>query len=172
MSSIVSAFDKHLTAKQIGEKGHVENSWAVDYEQQVVQFFFQLVRSKDTSDLEGRLEKMLRGMRWETHRLLLTTLYKLIGQTRDIVAGKGEMDLTWMQVEVWSRFCPELAFSAFVHIVRSGHPSLDGHQYGSWKDIKYFLHYLRLKLTEKIIRYQNVFLVKLLFLLLDKMKSY
>ena len=80
MSSIVSAFDKHLTAKQLGEKGHVENAWAVDYEQQVVQFFFQLVRSKDTSDLEGRLEKMLMGMRWETDKLLLT-LYKLIGQT-------------------------------------------------------------------------------------------
>ena len=145
MSSIVSAFDKHLTAKQLGEKGHVENAWAVDYEQQVVQFFFQLVRSKDTSDLEGRLEKMLRGMRWETDKLLLTTLYKLIGQTRDIVSGKGEMDLTWMQLEVWSRFSPELAFMAFVHVVSSNHPSLDGHQYGSWKDVKYFLHYLKTK---------------------------
>ena len=69
MSSIVSAFDKHLTAKQIGEKGHVENSWAVDYEQQVVQFFFQLVRSKDTSDLEGGVKKLI--------RVLLTIDYRI-----------------------------------------------------------------------------------------------
>ena len=115
MSSIVSAFDKKLPAKQLGEKGHVEHSWSADYEQRVVQFFFQLVRSKDTSDLEKKLFNMLSNMRWETHRQLLTTLYKLIGQTRDIVGGKGEMDLTWMQLEVWSRFSLPLAFAAFTH---------------------------------------------------------
>ena len=159
MSSIVSAFDKKLPAKQLGEKGHVEHSWSVDPEQKVVQFFFQLVRSKDTSDLEKTLYSMLSNMRWETHREVLTTLYKLIGQTRDIVGGKGEMDLTWMQLEVWSRFSMPLAFAAFVHIVDDRHPSLNKHQYGSWKDVKYFLAYLKSKtgsedhpLIEKILR--------------------
>ena len=126
MSSIVSAFDKHLTAKQIGEKGHVENSWAVDYEQQVVQFFFQLVRSKDTSDLQNQLNYLLSHLRWSKDESRLLILYKLIGQTRDIVSGKGECDLTWMQLEVWSRFYPELAYQAFVHCVDSSHESLDG----------------------------------------------
>ena len=158
MSSIVSALDKKLPAKQLGEKGHVEHSWSVDPEQKVVQFFFQLVRSKDTSDLEKTLFSMLSNMRWETHREVLTTLYKLIGQTRDIVGGKGEMDLTWMQLEVWSRFSMPLAFAAFVHIVDDRHPSLNKHQYGSWKDVKYFLAYLKSKdgredhpLIEKIL---------------------
>ena len=104
MSSIVSAFDTKLSAKQIGENGHVEHSWSADVDQEIVQFFFQLVRSKDTSDLSKRLFNMLSNMNWRVHKLQLTTLYKLIGQTRDIVSGKGEMDLTWMQLEVWSRF--------------------------------------------------------------------
>ena len=78
MSSIVSAFDKHLTAKQIGEKGHVENAWAVDYEQQVVQFFFQLVRSKDTSDLQHQLYYLLSHLRWSHDETRLLILYKLI----------------------------------------------------------------------------------------------
>jgi len=158
MSSIVSAFDKKLSAKQIGEKGHVEHSWSADLEQKIVQFFFQLVRTKDTSDLDSKLFNMLSNMRWETHSVLLTTLYKLIGQTRDIVGGKGEMDLTWMQLEVWSRFSLPLAFMAFVHIVDDRHPSLNKHQYGSWKDVKYFLAYLKSKdgredhpLIEKIL---------------------
>ena len=143
MSSIVSAFDTKLSAKQIGENGHVEHSWSADVDQEIVQFFFQLVRSKDTSDLSKRLYNMLNNMNWRDHRIQLTTLYKLIGQTRDIVSGKGEMDLTWMQLEVWSRFSIDLAFSAFMHIVSSTHPALNGHQYGSWKDVKYFLAYLK-----------------------------
>jgi len=145
MSSIVSAFDKQLSAKQIGENGHVEHSWSADVDQEIVQFFFQLVRTKDTSDLEKRLHAMLCSMNWANNKQQLTTLYKLIGQTRDIVSGKGEMDLTWMQLEVWSRFSVELAFGAFVHMVDSRHSALNGHQYGSWKDIKYFLHYLKEK---------------------------
>ena len=145
MNSIDSSFYKHISAKQIGEKGHVEHSWSVDYKQQITQFFFQLVRSKDTSDLETKLVNMLNNMKWETHETELTTLYKLIGQTRDIIGGKGEMELTWMQLEVWSRFSIELSFKAFVYIVDSRHEALNGHQYGSWKDVKYFLAYLKNK---------------------------
>jgi len=143
MSSIVSAFDKHLQPKQLGEKGHVEFTWSVEPDQLITQLFFQLVRSKDTSDLQNQLNYLLSHLRWSNDESQLLILYKLIGQTRDIVSGKGECDLTWMQLEVWSRFYPELAYQAFVHCVDSRHESLSGHQYGSWKDIKYFLAYLK-----------------------------
>tara|TARA_B110000971_G_C20022408_1_gene507013 strand:+ start:988 stop:2772 length:1785 start_codon:yes stop_codon:yes gene_type:complete len=148
MSSILTAFDKHISTKKLGENGHIEHNWSADYKQQITQFFFQLVRTKDTSDLEKKLVNMLTNMRWETHTTELTILYKLIGQTRDIIDGKGEMDLTWMQLEVWSRFSIELSFKAFVYIVESKHKDLNGHQYGSWKDIKYFLAYLKNKSNE------------------------
>ena len=143
MSSIVSAFDKHFQPKQIGEKGHVEYSWSVEPDQLITQFFFQLVRTKDTSDLQQKLFYLLNHLTWKDNASQLQILYKLIAQTRDIVGGKGECDLTWMQLEIWSRYYPELAFRAFVHCVDSSHEALDGHQYGSWKDIKYFLAYLK-----------------------------
>ena len=143
MSSIVSAFDKHLQPKQLGEKGHVEFTWSVEPDQLITQFFFQLVRTKDTSDLRNQLNYLLGHLRWTTNESQLLVLYKLIAQTRDIVGGKGECDLTWMQLEVWSRYYPELAYQAFVHCVDGSHDALNGHQYGSWKDVKYFLAYLK-----------------------------
>ena len=59
----------------------------------ITQFFFQLVRTKDTSELESILHHLLKKLTWENNYELLTTLYKLIGQLGDIVKGKGEMDL-------------------------------------------------------------------------------
>jgi len=135
-----AAFDR---AKQIGEKGHVEESWSFKPEQLTVQFFFQLVRTKDASVLEQKLEYMLQNMERGTDSF--SSLYKLIGQTRDLVEGKGECDLTWMQLAVWHRHYPDLAFKAFVHCVSNKHEALNGHQYGSWKDVKYFLAHLKKK---------------------------
>jgi hypothetical protein len=36
----------------------------------------------------------------------LSYLFKLIGQTRDIVHGKGERDLTYMLISVWYNYLP------------------------------------------------------------------
>ena len=143
MSSIISALDSGMENKRLGEKGHVEYDWSGKNEELITQFFFQLVRTKDTSDLENILHHLLKKLSWENDSLLLSTLYKLIGQTRDIVKGKGEMDLTWMQLKVWYQYYPDLSYMAFSHCVIPYHSSLDGHQYGSWKDIKYFLYYLK-----------------------------
>ena len=76
MSSIISAFDKTLQPKQIGEKGHVEYGWSMEPDQLITQFFFQLVRTKDTSDLEKRLVYLLDRLTWENHPILLNVLYK------------------------------------------------------------------------------------------------
>ena len=76
MSSIISALDKTLQPKQIGEKGHVEYGWSIEPDQLITQFFFQLVRTKDTSDLKNRLVYLLEHLTWENHFTFLSVLYK------------------------------------------------------------------------------------------------
>ena len=97
MSSIVSAFDKHLTAKQLGEKV----TWKTrgpDYERQLYNSSFSLFVVKILAIWRDAL-KNAEGYEMETDKLLLTTLYKLIGQTRDIVSG-----VRWILLGCNSRF--------------------------------------------------------------------
>ena len=79
----------------------------------------------------------------------------MIGQTRDIIDGKGECSLTYMMIYTWYQFYPELAFFAVKCLVDFGD---DGqtHQYGSWKDIKYFCDYCHNQIcdiTHPLIQY-------------------
>ena len=99
MASLIHALDKH-TPKQVGENGHVEHGWSHDLDEKIVQFFFQLVRSNDHSDLECQHRAILHTIkgREEEYKNQFITMYKLIGQTRDIVSGKGEQQLAFMQI--------------------------------------------------------------------------
>jgi hypothetical protein len=60
----------------------------------------------------------------------------MIGQTRDIIDGKGEYKLTYMMIFAWYQFYPELAVFALRCLVKHG--DTNEHPYGSWKDMKYF----------------------------------
>ena len=140
MSSIVSALDKHFQPKQFGENNHVEYGWSEEPDQLVTQFFFQLVRTKDSSDLEKKLRHMLQRLDPTSEHFSI--LYKIIAQTRDIVAGKGEYELAYMQLRVWWDYYPALAMNAFSLFVNSQVNPLN-HQYGSWKDVKYMCEHLR-----------------------------
>ena len=71
------------------------------------------------------------------HLATLSVLYRLIAQTRDIVNGKGERELAYMQIYIWWHFYPELAIHAFIHFFYGL-----SHPWGSWKDIKYFCEYV------------------------------
>ena len=52
MTSLVAKMDSAFgNGKQLGEKAHVEYSWSKDLEELFVQYYFQLVRTKDHSDL-------------------------------------------------------------------------------------------------------------------------
>ena len=44
----------------------------------------------------------------------LSILYRMIGQTRDIIDGKGEYNLTYMMIHTWYDFYPEQ--SDFVYV--------------------------------------------------------
>jgi len=84
----------------------------------------------------------------------LPYLFKLIGQTRDIVHGKGERDLTYMLVSVWYNYLPIPSMFALRLITQNIGDSfaeeLDGlpelfSSYGSWADIKHFCNYVHIR---------------------------
>ena len=62
----------------------------------------------------------------------------MIGHTRDIIDGKGEYRLSYMLLEVWHTYHPELAkFALRLFVLPPDGVTNDFHPYGSWKDIKY-----------------------------------
>jgi Mg-chelatase subunit ChlD len=143
-SSFISAMDKH-TPTQTGENGHTEYAWSHNPSEKISQFYFQLVRCKDKSglnDLAKQLNDMISFFKNPVadstvpeHMTELVDLYRLIGHTRDVIEGKGERMLTYMQILVWNKHFPDLARSAFTSLVTADG---DTHQYGSWNDVKYF----------------------------------
>uniref|UniRef100_A0A6C0IFD2 VWFA domain-containing protein n=1 Tax=viral metagenome TaxID=1070528 RepID=A0A6C0IFD2_9ZZZZ len=152
MAAIMNALDNH-TQKQIGENGHIEYGWSNNLREKICQFTFQLVRTTDTNVLNLRVilrnilitinTQLLKATVPEKEVLLgyLSVLYKVIGHTRDIIDGKGEYTLTYMMIYTWYEFYPELAFFALKCLVDLGDPKL--HQYGCWKDLKYFCSYCK-----------------------------
>jgi len=151
MSTFVNALQNY-TMTQKGERGHLEKTWSFDIDEKITQFFFQLVRSTDHSGLERHLHDILGKLKHDMEVLQdkktfenLTTMYKLIGQTRDIVSGKGEQQLAFMQVFIWWQYFPVLAENAFIHFVKM----TDHHPYGSWKDVKYGAKYFKDKTSDE-----------------------
>lgn len=161
MSALVTALDKE-TNLRTGENGHTEHEWAKGYSndelrERVVQFYFQLVRSNNKVDINNdsiakNLDLLLTFTKITTtdditldiqtvnvHKEIIITLYKILAQTRDIIAGKGEYQLAYVQLAVWWKHYPALAKYA-LHMFVNSSVNKD-HPYGSWKDIKNFCHY-------------------------------
>ena len=152
--ALVNALNKN-TPLVVGEKGNVEYTWSNDYMEKFSQFFFQLVRTDDTTKLEAELDLMITEFKKQYSQNtsivknipLLTMLYKMVGQTRDIVGGKGEYNLAFAQIWVWYKHYPKLAKYAFEKCVRWNDVGNDFtvHPYGSWKDIKYFGEFVKIR---------------------------
>jgi hypothetical protein len=111
----------------------------------VTELYFQLVRCGDLNNIEKKLFLKIKKLKDNKIRDVneFLTLYRLVGQTRDIICGKGERDLSFLQIYVWYQFYPELAFSAFYQFIYPH--SLTEKSYGSWKDIKTFCHFIKNK---------------------------
>ena len=155
MAALVNALDNY-TLKQIGENGHVEYGWSNNIREKILQLSFQLVRTQDQNQekfLASILKDMLSTLKHNTtsdkiaERELakgyLSVLYRMIGHTRDIIDGKGEYTLTYMMIYTWFDFYPQLALFALKCLVTNDDSKV--HQYGSWKDIKYFCEYCKSK---------------------------
>jgi len=149
MTALIDTLDS-TTPYKIGEKGHIEYGLSGHIREQILQFSFQLTRTDESgiTKLQVILQNMLKTLRYknesslhiEESKLYLSILYRLIGHTRDIIDGKGECTLTYMMIYTWYEFYQELSLFALTCLVDLGD---NVHQYGSWKDIKYFCEYCR-----------------------------
>lgn len=158
MAAIVNSLDNY-TSKQYGEKGHLEYVWSNNIQEKILQFSFQVTRTNENNinklsvvlgDILQQLKsKLENGTLPETEvaKGYLSLLYRMIGQTRDIIDGKGECTLTYMMIYTWYKFYPKLASFALRFLVDFGDNTI--HPYGSWKDLKYFCEYCK-KNGEKI----------------------
>jgi len=155
MTALSSALDS-MYNMQIGENGTLEYGWSEDIQELITQFQYQLVRTPNMKKLEEKYQEVLMHIftplldGTDSNLEYLRTIYKLIGYTRDIVAGKGEYQLSYMLISGLYKFSqkPEavqykyriiaMATSALESLVRLTNQD---HPYGSWKDLKYFCNY-------------------------------
>jgi hypothetical protein len=147
MSALVTALDNFTFSTQIGEKGHIENTWSTNIRDLIVQLSFQLTRTINDTQLNVLKQKftsLIRNIQTQylskqisraIYEEFIITLYKLIGHTRDIIDGKGEYTLAYMLLLVWFEYFPNSAKTMLSYFVQHAD---DEHPYGSWKDIKYF----------------------------------
>jgi hypothetical protein len=154
MSAIINALDNY-TPVEIGENGHAQYSWSNDLQERIVQLSFQLTRTSvyGMNVLKKQLHEIIAELKHNIDRnssseidkshskSMLCLVYKMIGQTRDIVDGKGERDLSYMMIYTWYFFYPDLALYALLCFVDVNDETV--HPYGSWKDIKYFCDYCK-----------------------------
>ena len=156
-----------------GETSHIEYTWSNDIKEKILQFYFQLTQSVDDNAINtlkliyrSLIETILTmpnnnpyhqdrqsqsQLTNEDQQLKLTaiTIYKIIGQTRDIISGKGLYNLSYMMIAEWGRYsiigppeykemCEYLANEAITSFVKI---ESEKQPYGSWKDMKYFCNY-------------------------------
>jgi hypothetical protein len=151
MTALVTALD-NFTPSQLGENGHSEYTWSSSTREQIVQLSFQLTRAAKPEIIESlaaRVDSILSKLtsEYKSGRIVkevyveyMSIMFRLIGQTRDIIDGKGEYTLAYMQLAVWMKHFPVLAKFALRCFVLSETDSV--HPYGSWKDIKHLHKYL------------------------------
>ena len=145
-------------------------------QEKIMQFHFQLVRTsdanmikciaKDTRDILSAImsgisknsENNLVSDEYKTYIDMGVIMFKILAHTRDIVSGKGEYMLFYVMLIEWAK----LDFRFFDFMIRSlvydtsstgadsnshSHPHTK-HPLGSWKDMKYFLTYMKAELID------------------------
>lgn len=121
----------------------------------LVSFYFHLTRkssggenialSSQYNDFVKVLHKNLnekgREKYAEISQKYLGYICALTAQTRDIIRGKGEHDLTYMMIWNLYLYFPKQAIHLINCLVKP--PSTNELPYGSWRDIKYLCQYIR-----------------------------
>jgi hypothetical protein len=152
MSALISALD-NFTHSKLGENGMAEYTWTNSGNicERIIQLSFQLTRAKDIiviDKLSILTDSLLKDISIsnktntisrEEYLEYMSIMFRMVGHTRDIIDGKGEYSLSYMLLDVWYRYYPELAKFAFkLFVLPPDGVDIKYHPYGSWKDIKYF----------------------------------
>lgn len=150
MTALFNALD-NFTPSQVGENGHSEFTWSNSTRERILQLSFQLTRCKDAKQIQNLsniADQILSQLAadYKTNKIdraeyigFMSIMFRIVGQTRDIIEGKGEYTLAYMLLAVWYKHHPRLALFAFKCFV-----SLDlEHPYGSWKDVKHMIKYMK-----------------------------
>lgn len=153
MAALLNALDKY-TPSQIGENGHSEFTWSNSTRERILQLSFQLTRCKYDNQIQNlslivdeilsqlATDYKIQKISKDEYIGYMSIMFRLLGQTRDIIEGKGEYTLAYMQLAVWYKYYPSLAIFAFeCFLLGVGHP------YGSWKDVKGMVKYMEQKKT-------------------------
>ena len=171
VSHIVGALD-NIASKtaaptyQYGKNNHVEYKGVkkslATLQEQIMQFSFQLVRTKSDTGLSSIAQEtreilsiIMSGIKTNTkdsdhYKQCLgmgVIMFKILAQTRDIIGGKGEYMLFYVMLLEWAK----VDFRFFEYVVESlvyDNRDIDAseskqHPLGSWKDMKYFLTYMK-----------------------------
>jgi uncharacterized protein with von Willebrand factor type A (vWA) domain len=162
MTALFNALD-NFTPSQIGENGHSEFTWSNSTREQILQLSFQLTRCKDERQIHNLsciADKILTQLAtdYKINKIskaeyigYMSIMFKLVGQTRDIIDGKGEYTLAYMLLSVWYKHHPSLTMFAFRCFVLNDSKE---HPYGSWKDVKHMIKYMKQKNTgEELVLY-------------------
>jgi len=148
MTALLNALDNY-TSSQIGENGHSEFTWSNSTREQILQLSFQLTRCKDDKQIKNlsRIADQILSQLATDYKInkiskaeyigYMSIMFRLVGQTRDLIDGKGEYTLAYMLLAVWYNHYPRLALFAFECFILA-----DAHPYGSWKDVKYMIKYM------------------------------
>ena len=142
-------------------------------QEKIMQFHFQLVRTSDTNmikciakDTRDILSAIMSGISKNSENKLVydeyidmgVIMFKILAHTRDIVTGKGEYMLFYVMLIEWAK----LDFRFFDFMIRSlvydtSTTDADSHSHshtkhplGSWKDMKYFLTYMKAELIDSV----------------------
>ena len=97
---------------------------------ELLKTLFSDTKETDTKETEGRQQRA----KWH-----IVMLYRLLAYTRDISCGCGERALAYMQLFELARIDAELATHALKIFVTSAPSS----PFGSWKDVKGLVAYMR-----------------------------
>ena len=102
---------------QYGENSHIEYGWLTEIKENILQFYFQITQSADENTIH-KLTLIYRNLianildayshkskiTKEDQQIAIMTIYKLIGQTRDIISGKGLYNFSYMMIAEWARY--------------------------------------------------------------------